>query len=114
MNILEGTHLIPNATVFSTATVTDIPPETKVLLWMTPDPLPELPPYLCILIAPYIEQIDLVPETLFQLVTDTDTVINCRLPFHCVLIKRKRSDKYKAEMPVFTLRTELPPNDLFM
>ena len=114
MNILEGTHLIPNATIFSTATATDIPPETKVLLWMTPDPLPELPAYLCILIAPYVASINSVPDTLFQLVTDADTVINCRLPFHCVLAKRKRCDKYKTEMPTFTLGAVLPLNDLFM
>lgn len=114
MNILEGVHLIPNATIFSTSEPTEIPEETKVLLWMTPDPLPVLPPYLCILIAPYITTIGLVPETLFQLVTDEDTVISCRLPFHCVLIKRKRSVIYTMETQTFTLGIPPVSDKLFM
>ena len=87
MNILEGTHLIPNATIFSTATATDIPPETKILLWMTPDPLPELPENLDILVCPRVKAVNSVPNNLCLLVVDIYATIACQLPPHCRLFR---------------------------
>lgn len=84
---MSAQHLIPNSVVFSTNESTEIPKETNVLLWMTPDPLPELPEYLGILICPYVRAINSVPENVYLLVTDLYTAIACQLPPRCKLLR---------------------------